>query len=111
MRSFSPEGHGLRDVPENEFNLHINGTKIQGEICNGFGGDIEYIDSSTFRGRQIFYTTSLCVGQDGPSIMEVESTFQDGMTNGLAVSEDGDTLVLRDIVTDSTFVYERTRSV
>jgi heat shock protein HslJ len=111
MRSFSPDGHDSRNVLDDEFNLHINGTKIQGEICNGFGGDIEYIDSSTFRGRQIFYTTSLCIGQDGPSIMEVESAFQDGMTNGLAVSEDGDTLVLRDIVTDSTFVYERTRSV
>ena len=53
----------------------------------------------------------LYAGQDDLSIMEVESAFQDGMTNGLAVSEDGDTLVLKDIVTHSMFVYERSRSV
>jgi len=66
MTAFSPEGQHTTNVLNQGFYLSINATKIDVRICNGFGGDIQYIDSATIRGNGIFFTTALCTDQSGP---------------------------------------------
>ncbi|MGI0020520.1 MAG: hypothetical protein ACREAY_08615 [Nitrososphaera sp.] len=77
------------DVWNHGFALHVNGTKIDGRICNGFGGSVQYVDPSTIRTHQIFSTVSLCgtLTGEGPSIMATERAFHEGLENGLAISE------------------------
>lgn len=87
----------------NAFTLSINGTDIQGKICNGFAGEIEYVDENTIKNKRIFFTQMRCA----ENIMEVESAFQNGLTNGMSISESESRLVLRDVVTNTTFTYER----
>lgn len=112
MRSFSQNDQDPVDVRDNAFTMNINGTDIQGRICNGFGGDIEYISASTIKGRQVLFTEMLCTGPDGQLKMDVEGVFQDGLTNGMSISQSSNALTLRDVITGTTFIYERqTRSV
>jgi heat shock protein HslJ len=107
MYSFTPDGRDPVDVWKHGFALHVNETKIGAWICNEFGGSVQYVDSSTIRTHQIFTTTSLCVPRigEGLSIMATEHAFHQGLENGLKIFEKEDTLVLRDHLTNATFVY------
>jgi heat shock protein HslJ len=95
-------------VWENNYTLHINATHISGKICNGFGGDVQYLDNSTIRGN-VFVTRMLCgiTPGGGSDIMEVEELFLDGLVHGMTISERNDKLELRDIVTNTTFIYSK----
>ena len=103
MRSISYAGRSGLPILNSAFTLSINGTDIQGEICNGFAGEIEYVDTSTIKGRRIFFTAMGCAEH----IMETEDAFKDGLTNGMSISESESRLMLRDVVTNTTFTYER----
>ncbi|AIF84351.1 META domain protein [Candidatus Nitrososphaera evergladensis SR1] len=106
MRSFSLDGHDIIDVRDYEIALSVNRTQIDGRICNGFGGSVQYVNSSTIKGQQIAFTTALCTAPTrGPIMMEVEDAFKNGLNNGMTISKEGDTLVLKDVVTNSTFTY------
>lgn len=107
MYSFSPDGRNTTDVWMKGYWLRINGTQIDGQICNGYGGSIRYVDSSTIQGDQIFSTSALCGTLSGEesSIMEIERVFYEGLKNGISLSEQGNSLVLRDSLTNATFVY------
>jgi heat shock protein HslJ len=95
-------------VWENGYVLHIDRAQISGKICNGFAGEIQYQNASTIRGSAVAFTEMWCDStQGGPDIMEVEKLFQDGLIHGMAVSESGDTLVLRDVETGAAFVYAK----
>ncbi|WP_227717464.1 META domain-containing protein [Nitrososphaera viennensis] len=104
MRSFSPDGRDKVDVSSHRFFLSINATQIGGKICNGFVGNVQYVNPSTIKGQQVFFTDMGCGGQ-GSLIMSIEKALQDGLGNGMAMSENGNTLTLRDMVTNATFTY------
>lgn len=109
MRTIAINGTGNPEfVWENKYMLHINATHIGGKICNGFGGDVQYLDNSTIRGH-VFVTQMLCgtTPGGGPDIMEVEELFLDGLVHGMTVSERNGMLELRDIVTNTTFMYSK----
>lgn len=109
MYSFSPDGRDTIDVWNEGYWLLINGTQVDGHICNGYGGGIRYIDSSTIQADQIFSTSALCgtlTGEES-SIMEIERMFHEGLKNGISLSGQGNSLVLRDSLTNATFVYVR----
>ena len=107
MYSFSSDGRDIMDIWNKGYWLRINGTQIDGQICNGYGGSIRYIDSSTIHADQIFSTSALCGTLTGEEslIMEMERVFHEGLKNGILLSEQGNSLVLRDSLTNATFVY------
>jgi heat shock protein HslJ len=110
MRTVSINGTGdPASVWENNYTLSINATHISGKICNGFAGDIQHLDNSTIRGQNVFATEMLCVATPGggPDIMKVEELFLDGLVHGMKISESDDILELRDIMTNTTFIYSK----
>lgn len=108
MRAVSASGGAPTSVWENGYMLHIDRTQISGRICNGFVGEIQYQNASAIRGSAVAFTEIWCGSTlRGPDVMEVEKLFQDGLIHGMAVSESGDTLVLRDVETGAAFVYAR----
>lgn len=105
MTTFSPDGQDDIRVQNQGFYLSINSTKIIGRICNGFAGDIQYLNSSAVIGEQVAFTLMLCGGQHGPLKMQVESAFQEGLLKGMTIHEREDTLTLQDIRTNATFTF------
>lgn len=111
MKAVMVNGGAPASVWESGYLLHIDKTKITGRICNTFGGEIQYQNASTIRGSAVAFTEMWCGSTlQGPDIMKVERMFQDGLAHGMAVSESGDTLVLRDVETGTAFVYARSIS-
>lgn len=105
MILYSPDGQETVRVLSYKFYLNMNGTKIEGRICNGFAGEVQYVNSSVMRGSEVLFTSMLCGGLAGPQIMEVENAFQEGLKNGMILYEKGEVLTLQDMRTNSTFVY------
>lgn len=105
MTTISINGTRPEPVWDGGYTLTLNSTEISGSTCNGFAGSIEYLDDSTIRGASILFTAMLCTAT--PGIMEVEEPFIDGLRHGMAVTETDNALELRDVVTNTTFVYSR----
>lgn len=105
MRTVSMNGTNPQSVWSGGYTLTLNSTEIRGSICNGFAGTVEYVDDSTIKGEMVFFTQMLCTAT--PGIMEVEDLFTEGLKHGMVITEIDNALELRDVVTNTTFVYGR----
>lgn|GEM_PF-5883154 len=105
MRTVSMNGTNPQSVWNGGYTLTLNSTEIRGSICNGFAGTIEYVDGLTIKVEMVAFTQMLCTST--PGIMEVEELFIEGLRHGMEITETDDELELRDIVTNTTFVYGR----
>ena len=105
MRAVAINGANFEHVWENGYILHYNSTAIKGKLCNGFAGKIRFVDS-TIKAYDVIFTDRGCgFTLSGPSSMEMDRLFGEGLGHGMVVSETSDALALRDLLTNTTFVY------
>ncbi|MCH7583975.1 MAG: META domain-containing protein [Acidobacteria bacterium] len=79
--------------------MTIDGSEINGRAaCNGYGGSVS-IENGTFSLKEVFVTSMACE----PEVMEIESTFMQGLSGVTSATRSGDTASLTGAGVDYRF--------